>query len=220
MKSEFKKRLLSALVILPISFFFIYDGSLLFELFLIILFLITSYEWTNMNRERKINIFLGIIFLFFSFYTTFLLRNYDGLNFFLFIILICISTDIGGYIFGKLLKGPKLTRISPNKTYSGLFGSLILSITTGFVYILYIPLSLKKTQLNFIDFNNFNIYSLISFIVIISILSQLGDIIISYFKRLAKIKDTGKLIPGHGGILDRIDGLIFVIPILYLFLTF
>ena len=163
---------------------------------------------------------MGIIFFSFSFYTAFHLRNYGGLNFFLFIILICVSTDIGGYVFGKLFKGPKLTKISPNKTYSGLFGSLVSSIMTGLIYITFIPLSLNTSQPGFSYVNNSNILSLIIFILIISIFSQVGDLIISYFKRIANIKDTGKLLPGHGGILDRIDGLMFVIPILYLFLTF
>ena len=220
MKPDFKKRLLSALIILPISLFFIYEGSLFYILFLTILFFIASTEWIKMNKKKIIHIIIGIIFFSFSFYAAFYLRYYDGLNFFLFVILICALTDIGGYVFGKLFKGPKLTKISPNKTYSGLFGSLVLSIMTGLIYITFIPLSLNTSQLSFIYLNNFNILYFIIFILIISILSQLGDIIISYFKRVANIKDTGKLLPGHGGILDRIDGLIFVIPILYLFLKF
>ena len=126
-----------------------------------------------------------------------------GLYFFLTILLICISTDLGGYIFGKILKGPKLTKISPNKTYAGVFGGYFLSI---------IFLS------SYVNFNNHN-FELENFLLVIfiSTISQIGDITVSYFKRLSKIKNTGKLIPGHGGILDRIDGMIFAFPLYFIF---
>ena len=99
--------------------------------FLSIIFLITSFEWIKMTKEKKLFKILGIIFFILSFYSAFVLRTYAGLNFFLFIILISIFTDIGGYIFGKFFKGPKLTKISPNKTYSGVFGSLIMPVFAG-----------------------------------------------------------------------------------------
>ena len=121
------------------------------------------------------------------------------LYFFLLIVIICISTDIGGYVFGKLFKGPKLTIYSPNKTYAGMLGSFIFSILFMFIFI------------NFYEVPEFSI-KLTIFILMISFISQLGDIIISYFKRLSKIKDTGNIIPGHGGLLDRIDGMLFVFP--------
>ena len=133
--------------------------------------------------------------------------------------MISIFTDIGGYIFGKFFKGPKLTKISPNKTYSGVIGSLLMPVFAGLFYIKYIEfpsgvvVPIKLDLLN----TNFDLTFLI-LTVSISIISQLGDLIISYFKRLSKIKDTGKILPGHGGLLDRIDGLIFVIPISYLFI--
>tara|TARA_B100001057_G_C22573660_1_gene842152 strand:+ start:236 stop:610 length:375 start_codon:yes stop_codon:yes gene_type:complete len=117
--------------------------------------------------------------------------------------MICISTDIGGYIFGKLFKGPKLTKLSPKKTYSGVIGGFILSICTVAVY--------ESYYLNQQILKNFLILTLI-----ISSVSQIGDIIISYFKRLSNIKDTGKIIPGHGGLLDRIDGMIFAFPFSYI----
>ena len=132
------------------------------------------------------------------------------MNFFLFIILICISTDIGGYTFGKAFKGPKLTNISPNKTYSGMLGSFLLSILVSILFIKY------SYQLNF-DYYKLDLY-LYLVIILVSGVSQIGDLIISYFKRLSNIKDTGKLIPGHGGILDRTDGMIFAFPFTYLLL--
>ena len=119
----------------------------------------------------------------------------------IFLLLICISTDVGGYIFGKTLGGKKFTKISPNKTYSGILGSFILSIVFGSFF-----------YLKFGEFLILNQHFII-FIFVISLISQLGDLSISYIKRRAKIKDTGSILPGHGGVLDRIDGILFAIPI-------
>ena len=115
MKNELPKRILSSLIIIPIAIFFIIKGSVIFIFFLSILFLATSYEWAIMSKKNNLLKLLGIIFLLISFYTTFKFR--DNVNYieFLFIISICIFTDIGGYTFGKILKGPKLTKISPKK---------------------------------------------------------------------------------------------------------
>ena len=210
MDRNFIKRLMSSMIILPLSILFLVKGSLFFISFLGILFFVTSYEWIKMTKKKELLKIFGILFLILSFYSAFQLRENLELNFFLFIILISISTDIGGYIFGKFLKGPKLTKISPKKTYSGVIGSLLLPVFSGSIYIQYLPLKFETIK------NEFN---LTFFILILSIsaISQLGDLTISYFKRLSKIKDTGKILPGHGGLLDRIDGLIFVIPIVYLF---
>ena len=127
----------------------------------------------------------------------------------LIITLICISTDIGGYIFGNLFKGPKLTKVSPKKTYSGMIGGYLLSII--FLYIFYNSPYVFAKSLEFTS-------DIFIFILLVSTVSQLGDIIISYFKRLSKIKDTGKIIPGHGGLLDRVDGMIFAFPFSYIIL--
>ncbi len=202
MIKEFEKRLLSSFVLIPVAIFFIIQGSVFFTFFLSILFLVTSYEWLKMSKKNDLMKIIGIIFLLFSFYAAYNVRV-SGSNLFLFIIIVCIFTDIGGYVFGKTFKGPKLTKISPNKTYSGVIGSFLFSIIAGSVFIKYI-----------------NIYNdqllILLVILLISFTSQIGDLIISYFKRKAKLKDTGKILPGHGGLLDRIDGLIFVMPIIYL----
>ena len=207
MIKEFEKRVLSSIILIPISIFFIIKGSVFFIFFLSVLFLATSYEWLKMNKKNDLLKFFGIIFLFLSFYTTLEIReNYD-LNVFLLIITICIFTDIGGYLFGNIFKGPKLTRISPKKTYSGVFGGFLLSLISGLIFSNYFTVEQKI-------FNKDLFFLLI--ILFISMISQIGDLIISYFKRKAKLKDTGKIIPGHGGLLDRIDGMIFVFPIFYL----
>ena len=124
------------------------------------------------------------------------LNNYNKLVF-IYLLLVCIMTDLGGYIFGKFFQGKKLTKISPNKTYSGLIGSYTLS------YMIFIYFYLKF---------NFS-YSFLILTFLVCSISQIGDLFISYFKRKAKVKDTGNLLPGHGGILDRIDGIIFALPI-------
>ena len=128
----------------------------------------------------------------------------------LFIILICIFSDTGGYIIGNLIGGKKLTKISPNKTISGSIGSFIFSL---------FPIVIYWSLYNFT--NNSNFYSeinlkLISTCLFLCLICQLGDLFISYFKRKAKVNDTGSILPGHGGLLDRIDGVIFVLPVAYL----
>ena len=213
MTKEFQKRLVSSIILIPICFFIIFKGSLLFNLFLLVCFLITSYEWHMMSKKKFYHIF-GYIFLIVSFLSVYSLRNDDNeVSFFLFlfIIITCISTDIGGYIFGKLFKGPKLTNLSPNKTYSGVIGSYILSLIS--IYLL-----TENYNLIMNDSYQFTI-QLFFLILITSTVSQIGDIIISFFKRLSKLKDTGKIIPGHGGLLDRIDGMLFTFPVLYLILS-
>lgn len=208
MVKEFEKRLLTSLILIPISIFFIIKGSIFFIFFLCILFLATTYEWLMMNKKNNLLKLLGIIFLLFSFYTAFELRVNKNYKDFLFIVTICILTDIGGYIFGKIFKGPKLAKISPKKTYAGVFGSFLLPLTAGLII----------HQYQFIDEIPTQKLYFLTIILFISLVSQIGDLIISYFKRKAKLKDTGKILPGHGGLLDRIDGMIFVFPTFFIIL--
>ena len=210
MKVELQKRILSSLILIPLSFFFIIKGSYLFNFFLFICFCLTIYEW-HMMSKRKIYYLTGIIFLIFSFFLTYSLRNVSNeqsLLFFLFVIIICISTDVGGYIFGNLFKGPKLTKLSPNKTYSGMIGSYFLAIISSLLLVKNSNLITVKTYDVTLEF--------FVMVILISTTSQIGDLIVSFFKRLSKIKDTGNLIPGHGGLLDRIDGLLFAMPVAYI----
>ena len=202
--SELLKRIISSLIIIPIALFFIIKGSFLFIFFILICFLITSYEWHKMSNKKPYYL-PGFLFLMLSFYSSYIIRANDSesLKFFLYILIVCVSTDLGGYIFGKTFKGPKLIKISPKKTYSGVIGGYLMSIILYYMFI----------NLNYGDEINSN--DLI-FILLISTISQLGDITISYFKRLSKIKDTGKILPGHGGLLDRLDGMIFAFPAAYI----
>ena len=207
MKNELEKRLLTSLVLISLSVFLIIKGSFFFIFFLGIILLISIYEWSQMTKNLyQIKIF-GIIFICLSIYSAYLFREDHSYPFFLFVISISVLTDLGGYFFGKLFKGPKLTKISPNKTYSGVIGSFLLSIIGGLFIV-------KLISSGPITINDF---ILISFsIFLISLISQLGDLMISYFKRKSKIKDTGKILPGHGGLLDRIDGIVFAVPFSYL----
>ena len=203
---ELQKRLLSSLILIPVAFFFIFEGKIFFAFFLAFFFLATSYVWFKMCKKNHLMKFLGIIFLLFSFYSSFYIRENSGLFLFLFIILICIFTDIGGYVFGNVFKGPKLIKISPKKTYAGVIGGFLFSLIAGFSFM-------KIMGSNYLETYYLNTFFSI---LIISLISQIGDLIISFFKRKAKLKDTGKILPGHGGLLDRVDGLIFVMPLIYL----
>ena len=207
MSEELFKRIISSIILIPISLFFIIKGSLLFNTFIVFIFLITSYEWYKMSKNKSY-LTLGFLFLIVSFYAIYKVRNIDeSFYYFLSVLLICISTDIGGYIFGKFFGGPKLTKISPNKTYSGMIGGYLLSFIALSLFFTSSYLSSETVQIA---------PKVIIFILLISTSSQLGDIIISYFKRLSNIKDTGKIIPGHGGLLDRVDGMIFAFPFSYI----
>ena len=208
MNDELFKRILSSILLVPIVFYLIIKGSYFFYILIIISFFISLYEWQNLAKNKSYFI-LGFFFLIFSFYTMYQIRidQNNSYNFFFKILLICIFTDIGGYVFGKIFKGPKLTSYSPNKTISGLVGSYLLSLSLVPIFILFNLANQNQVLLTII------------FIVLISSISQLGDIIVSYFKRKSNIKDTGKIIPGHGGILDRIDGMLFAFPFAYLIMN-
>jgi len=207
--NNLKKRLytslvLLALVILILNFNFILIYSL------IILGVISILEFLNISKKifkyRFSKIFynsLFIIYIFIFCFLFFFFSNISGLKIILFILLFgCISSDIGGFIFGKLLKGPKLTKISPNKTYSGALGSIFFSVLTiSLLFYFYLE--------------NFN-YKIILISLITTIFCQLGDLVFSFLKRKAKIKDTGGLLPGHGGVLDRLDGIFLGLPLGFL----
>ena len=207
MKDEIFKRVLSSIILFPVVISIIIYSSILLNLLLIICFCLVLYEWHMLSKTKKYY-FLGIFFLILSFYTIYKFKdlNNNYINF-LFILLICISTDVGGYVFGKILKGPKLTNISPNKTFSGVIGGYLLSLLFIFIFF---------QILSFFEYKTLYSYEILLLVIIISSASQLGDILISYFKRNSNVKDTGNIIPGHGGILDRVDGMIFAYPFSYL----
>ena len=215
MNSEILKRILSSLILIPVALFFIIKGSYFFNFFILICFLISSYEWHLMSKNKKY--FLpGFIFIIFSFYTVYYLRNemFGDYIYFIIIVMICIFTDVGGYLFGKIFKGPKLTKISPNKTYAGMIGGYLCTIMFMSIFFNNLDFISQITNISTLG-KELTLDNFIT-VIVISTVSQIGDITVSYFKRLSKIKNTGKIIPGHGGLLDRIDGMIFAFPAFYL----
>ena len=208
-KNNLKKRIITSFIL--ISFIFLIFNSLYLMISSLLIFGILSIlEFSNLSKkifDKKIYFFLSnlffILFIFLFSLFFFLLYNFPQSKFILLVLLLgCVSSDIGGYIFGKILKGPKLTNISPNKTFSGAIGSFIFSCT------LFSSLIYYETKV-------FNI-TIVILGLMISLFSQIGDLFFSYLKRKANIKDTGNLLPGHGGLLDGFDGIFFGIPLGYI----
>ena len=228
MSQNLFKRLITSIILLTLFFIINFSNQYIFIFSILIIALIICIEANNIflrlienqsSKENKLlkkfNLKFLILNLITYFYILFIFCFFsyqlylnEGSIFFLYLIFICFMTDIGGYVVGKIIGGKRLTTISPNKTISGTIGSFVFSI---------IPLILF-VKLNYLDLiinlNN------IMFCLLVSLISQIGDLFISFLKRKANIKDTGKILPGHGGILDRMDGIIFAVPFSYLLLKF
>ena len=204
--NNLQKRVLTSLIALPLSIFFVVKGGHVLTFFLIFILLAGMHELFSVFKKIKSILFLSSILILSLFCIYYLSEKEPSLLYF--VIAITISSDIGGYVFGKIFKWKKLTKISPNKTLSGTLGSYFLSIICLFVW----------HKFNFSGFGAF-VYAF-SGTIIFSTVAQAGDLIISYFKRLEKIKDSGKILPGHGGIFDRIDGLMFVVIVASIYYYF
>ena len=203
------KRIITSFVLISILFS-MFISSMMMILVVIIISALSFYEFNRLFVRILKNIFLKILssglilmYLFSFVFIIFWIESVKVVspNYKLFVfysIIVSITSDLGGFIIGKIFKGKKLTKISPNKTLSGAVGALFFSI-------LLIPIFY-----NYLNFINLNLLFLVT--VFISIISQLGDLFISFLKRLAKVKDTGNILPGHGGILDRVDGILFATP--------
>ena len=219
MSSNFKKRIATSIFLISLLIGMFYYSYIMIVSSIIIAIILWIEFYALISKIIKKNQLMDKFFRFFyKFLSLFYLSGlvylilaieseYFNLKvYLLYSVLVSIMSDIGGLVFGKIFKGKKLTKISPNKTISGSIGSFIFSI-------LLIPFFYKSQ----IDQNLLNIFLIT---IIISLTSQLGDLFISFLKRKAKVKDTSDLLPGHGGVLDRIDGIIFAIPLgLYLFIV-
>ncbi len=194
--SNFKKRFIISLLAFPIIYILLYQK--IFSNFLIfIVFIFCVYEWNKIFIKKNYIYLLGFLILLVFLISLLKIYNAESYNLkFLWLVLIAWLTDIGGYIFGKLFGGPKLIKISPNKTWSGALGSLILS---QFAFLIF-----------FLDDNYKIDFNIFFYQILLSITGQIGDILMSYIKRLNDKKDTSNFIPGHGGFLDRVDGLIWI----------
>ncbi len=216
MRSELLSRTISSLFLLCTIFLCALLNDYIFLGIMFIAIILSWVEWvkiidkTNFKRvNRLIHILLFLIYLSLAFiicFNIFIIDKY----FFLAILMICIFSDIGGYVFGKTFRGKKLTSISPNKTISGSIGSFILSYLGFFIIYFYFN-DLLSVKINF--------KALFFIPLLISTICQIGDLFISFYKRKAKIKNTGNLIPGHGGLLDRIDGSIFALPLGFIIIS-
>ena len=195
--NNFKKRLSVSLLAFPLIYVLLYQKTLS-NLLILIVFLFCIFEWVKIFKRKNAIFFLGLIVLFVFLLSLLRIYNYEEFNLtFLWLIVLTWLSDIGGYIFGKLFGGPKLTQISPNKTWAGAIGSIILS---QFAFLIFFLNSNYKFNITIIFMQLF-----------LSIIGQFGDILMSYVKRKNNKKDTSNFIPGHGGFLDRVDGLIWII---------
>ena len=217
MKSELSKRILTSLFLITIVIGCLFISKLTWLLLLITISIISWFEIINLFKKifkKKIAIFnsnlISILYLTFFIFSAYSLLNNYNYSLVLFILFICVFSDIGGYVIGKSIGGKKLTKISPNKTVSGSIGSFIFSLFPIVILII----------LNDNEVKEFLPINLVLSCLVISLLSQVGDLIVSYIKRLSKVKDTGNILPGYGGLLDRIDGIIFTIPLVYIILLF
>ncbi len=208
MTLNLSNRILTSVILLIILFISLTLNKFLWLYLLIITSFIAFNEFKNLikkiykTKKDKILLFNMISFIYLIFFIYSAYDYYNSLSLLL-ILLVCILSDTGGYLVGKLIGGKKLTKISPNKTISGSIGSFVFSLFA--IIILTVTFDELKIK----------ILSLIILCLFLSLICQLGDLIISYFKRHAKVKDTGTILPGHGGLLDRIDGFIFVLPVAY-----
>jgi phosphatidate cytidylyltransferase len=195
--NNFKKRLSVSLLAFPLIYVLLYQKTLS-NLLILIVFLFCTFEWVKIFKKKNAIFFLGLIVLFVFLLSLLRIYNFEEFNLiFLWLIILTWLSDIGGYIFGKLFGGPKLTQISPNKTWAGAIGSIILS---QFAFLIFFLNSDYKFNITIIFMQLF-----------LSIIGQFGDILMSYVKRKNNKKDTSNFIPGHGGFLDRVDGLIWII---------
>ena len=219
MSSNFKKRILTSIFLLSLlTGMFFYSYIMIISLIIIAIIswiefyaLISKIIKKNILKDRLFRFFYKTLSLFYLSGLVYLIfaieSEYSSLKIYLlYSVLVAILSDIGGLVFGRIFKGKKLTKISPNKTISGSIGSFIFSI-------LLIPFFFKGQI-------EHNILNMLVITIFISLTSQLGDLFISFLKRKAQVKDTSDLLPGHGGVLDRIDGIIFAIPLgIYLFIV-
>ena len=209
--SNLEKRILTSIVVFPLSIFFIIVGGKYLVSFLYAVLILGNFEVFSAFKRKLSIIFLDVI-LVLSLLSILYLRNETASSFVLlvWVIILTVCSDVGGYLFGKIFKWKKLTKISPKKTISGVLGSFLFSL--GSVFLLGIIIeSISDIESDFFLKPRYFILA-----IVFSLAAQIGDLLISYFKRLEKIKDTGKFLPGHGGIFDRIDSLMFVLIIAYI----
>ena len=221
MNQNILRRIFTSFFLIIILLIGLFYNELTWKIFIILFSCLCFYEFYKLiiriNKNKILNtiiILLVLSYLYFFYSLLIRIRYEFGEETILILLLSCVFSDIGGYIVGKTFKGPKLTKISPNKTISGAIGSIIFTVIGTSFLILF----LKKIGNDLVLFE-FSVFIYLG-LVLMSVFCQFGDLFVSYLKRKAKIKDTGKILPGHGGVLDRVDGIIFAIPFGYLLYSF
>ena len=206
-----KERVITSILLLVLTTLIFYSKFMLLYT-LIVLGVLSIIEFTNLinkiSKKTLFKFFLNLIFIVCIFLFTFFFFYFSSffqLKVLLFLILLtCIASDIGGFIVGKIFKGPKLTKLSPKKTKSGSVGSFLFSSIFFSVGMFYFT-------------NTINI-KIILVGLLTSMICQMGDLFFSFLKRKSNVKDTGNFFPGHGGVLDRLDGIFFGLPFGFIFL--
>lgn len=205
------KRIISGLVISLLSFYIVYTGGYLFILYVILAALIALYEWIQLAFQTKraaAYIFIGLVYIALSFGACILVREFYPVQYLLVFFFFVAFSDMGGYLFGRMIGGPKLLEaVSPKKTWAGFGGALILPALIGILFAWYEFES---------DIEFFILFGVLG--CVLGLVGQAGDLFVSYIKRQAGAKDAGGIIPGHGGVLDRIDAMMLAMPVFFLFM--
>jgi len=207
-------RFISTIVLAPIAIAAIWFGRPYFDVMVLLVGVLAIVEWFRVSRTRQNHNtvadrlawpVIGVLYIGLSSFCLVIMRAdpVRGLGLVLAFFAVIWATDIGAYLVGRTLGGPKLApAISPNKTWSGAFGGLLCGSIAGFAVAR--AMDLPHATVIVILMGG-----------VISVVSQIGDLFESWWKRHFGVKDSGNLIPGHGGILDRIDGVLLASPVAY-----
>ena len=209
--NNLQKRIFTSFILSVVLLIALFLNKYSWLILLIIASIICFFEFNNIakkiwKRKKTFIYFTNLISLFYLIFFTYSAFNFSKIEeYILYVLLVCIFSDIGGYVIGKSIGGKKLTKLSPNKTVSGTLGSFVFSLAP---LILLLIIYFEEMNISI----NISITELFFITLVLSFICQSGDLFISYFKRKAKVKDTGSILPGHGGLLDRIDGIIYAVP--------
>lgn len=214
------KRIISACIIIPVVVYCILHDGIPFALLVAINAAVVMYEWGQLalkSPHKPVLLFLGVFYSIIAFWSCYVIRIDYGVRYALLFVIMIWASDIGGYVFGKLIGGPKMAKtISPNKTWAGFAGAAIFPVIGANIFLhAYDYIYSVQT------WNGITKVSLAMFVMggIIGLVGQTGDLLVSWLKRHVQVKDTGALIPGHGGLLDRVDAMMLAAPVFLFFIS-
>lgn len=214
------KRIISAAVIIPVVIAGILIGGPLFIVLISLNAMIVLYEWFHLSiksKHKTLFLIAGLIYTLVAFWSCYLIRMDHGVRYALLFVIMIWASDIGGYVFGKLIGGPKMAKtISPNKTWAGFVGAMLFPVVAANVFLhSYDYIYSHQT------WDGVTKISLAMLVAgcLIGMVGQAGDLLISWFKRHVQVKDSSALIPGHGGLLDRVDAMMLAAPVFLFFIS-